>query len=454
MSLQKRLMMMRVMGSNMYYADYKDAVKKSVELLADTGIRNAPVVLSQIVDGKKRTVQCYPYEHFMAKKGWTRPQVIAAFGTDDGICFYKHSTEQYLIYYNETMPKKHIRFTIAHELGHVMLDHHARFGVPILKRSSLGDRQYQQLENEASCFARNLLCPAPLASHVLDILGSYNGTLADAFLITNAAADTRCALLSNDYSYLHKLPKSYEESLSRINVQYAPTCDECKTEVPIGSSYCIACGHKVKKKMGFPKLMLPESIPTNKEGRLKYCGQCGNNDISEDAFYCKICGAPLRNYCFNHNTGFGDLHSHLNLPTADYCGTCGSLTLFNVLSIDGGKDDEIMHYHSGVKYDPDTMRVLECPKCGNEDFDEKAEYCKICGTPLYNYCLGEVDIDAFGNGTEDIIRHKNPSNARYCETCGRPTEFYNRKLIQDYEQENMEIENSNEPFSDDDDIPF
>ncbi len=55
---------------------------------------------------------------------------------------------QAYIVYNDKKDKKTIRFTIAHELGHYVLEH-----------TEDGD-----LENkEANCFARNLLCPIPVA---------------------------------------------------------------------------------------------------------------------------------------------------------------------------------------------------------------------------------------------------------------------------------------------------
>ena len=55
-----------------------------------------------------------------------------------------------IIYYNERMPLACIRFTLAHEIGHAVLDHR--------------DEDDPMAEKEANCFARNLLCPAPVIS--------------------------------------------------------------------------------------------------------------------------------------------------------------------------------------------------------------------------------------------------------------------------------------------------
>ena len=55
-----------------------------------------------------------------------------------------------IIYYNEKMPLSCIRFTLAHEIGHAILEHQ--------------DEDDPLAEKEANCFARNLLCPAPIIS--------------------------------------------------------------------------------------------------------------------------------------------------------------------------------------------------------------------------------------------------------------------------------------------------
>lgn len=55
---------------------------------------------------------------------------------------------QAYIIYNDKKDKKTVRFTIAHELGHYVLEH----------------TEDDDLSNkEANCFARNLLCPIPVA---------------------------------------------------------------------------------------------------------------------------------------------------------------------------------------------------------------------------------------------------------------------------------------------------
>lgn len=108
----------------------------------------------------------------------------------------------------------------------------------------------------------------------------------------------------------------------------------------------------------------------------------------------------------------------------------------------------------------ENLKVVECPLCDNEQFSENADRCRICGTKLYNYCLGQEIYDYHGN-LEDTIYHKNPSNARFCETCGMQTEFFKQGLLKSWDKYRQEIdemlgtdkENSSVPFTEDD-LPF
>lgn len=88
-----------------------------------------------------------------------------------------------------------------------------------------------------------------------------------------------------------------------------------------------------------------------------------------------------------------------------------------------------MIYDDGVQVD-NQMRVTQCPRCENEVFGQQAEHCKICGLTLYNLCEGEYMNDY---GHEEVVQHRNPGDARFCETCGKPTEFYKEQILQPWE---------------------
>lgn len=87
-----------------------------------------------------------------------------------------------------------------------------------------------------------------------------------------------------------------------------------------------------------------------------------------------------------------------------------------------------MDYNDGIPYDPKTMRVRECPRCHNSQFQDNSLYCRICGLELYNICIGNEERDSWGNPIYSN-QHKNPSNARFCEICGKPTVYNIRGIL-------------------------
>lgn len=89
-----------------------------------------------------------------------------------------------------------------------------------------------------------------------------------------------------------------------------------------------------------------------------------------------------------------------------------------------------MRYNDGFPMDA-NLRVIECPKCGNEEFNKDADYCRICGTTLYNVCDGE-DIFDYNGDFDHHDEHRNHGNARFCEKCGKPTAFFNAKFLRPY----------------------
>ncbi|GLB58978.1 hypothetical protein [Cytobacillus sp. NCCP-133] len=90
-----------------------------------------------------------------------------------------------------------------------------------------------------------------------------------------------------------------------------------------------------------------------------------------------------------------------------------------------------MIYDDGVQVD-ENMRVVECPRCENEVFSTNAGHCKICGISLYNVCEGEPEFDS--NGYQiDTIYHQNPGDARFCESCGRPTTFNKTGILKPWD---------------------
>ena len=97
------------------------------------------------------------------------------------------------------------------------------------------------------------------------------------------------------------------------------------------------------------------------------------------------------------------------------------------------------------------MSLANRPTCGNEEYNNNARYCKICGFSAFNECEGPPEYDNFGN-VSDFSVHKNVSNARYCEYCGKPSYLFNEKLLKP--RTAVEAVQEEEEFSFDESLPF
>ena len=123
-----------------------------------------------------------------------------------------------------------------------------------------------------------------------------------------------------------------------------------------------------------------------------------------------------------------------------------------------------MKYTDGVEYDAQTMRVKICPRCQNEEFSEDAVFCRICSLQLINYCEGTEAYDEETGERYFTDRHSNPTNARFCEKCGKPTVFYKEGILPGYKDYSEKKPSSGTnpvietfmsiPVASDSDLPF
>lgn len=103
------------------------------------------------------------YEKLAEINGATYQEVVAACNSLDGCTNYEPSTGRYLIAINSSdkynASKQRIRWTTAHELGHIASGHFIELlesGEAILTPSN-----YKDMEEEADYFAASLLAPIP-----------------------------------------------------------------------------------------------------------------------------------------------------------------------------------------------------------------------------------------------------------------------------------------------------
>lgn len=421
-----------------YCADYALSVRTAVEVLKDYAIPQAPINLDLIFKGMNRELAVKTYGQFMKESGLSLKQVIAFFDSELGTCCYDSKSGRYVIYYNASKSDAFVRFTLAHELGHIFLEHHIKAGTDILSRSFIPDAQYEEYEKEANAFARNLLSPAPLAWEVIDEGQSKNQTydIEFAFDITGSAAGVRVNMIRRD---LRDYSPEMKKSIKKIKIRYHKHCNKCHSWIPKESNFCMFCGNsKLSKSLWYKSF--PKEIRTDKNGFFGQCPTCGNADLDINSRYCIICATPLKNLCNGHPKSGRSHKRHPNRSFALYCEECGAPTYYNEHNIKIRQEENQVIYNDGVAYDDGTLRVKICPVCKNEQFRDSAEYCIICGTNLYNECEG-TEMEGYNGEIYYDNIHRNPSNARFCEICGKPTHFFKKGILVDYKtfQSNAEI---------------
>lgn len=125
--------------------DYKSATNAAYELLYFYKGR-LPVVevfsLINILPGNIK-VKVKTYSELAKKRRCSFAEFVKEYASSEHGFTIKRGNK-YIICYNELKDEKTIRFTIAHEIGHIILGH---------------KEDNSATDKEANCFARNVLCP-------------------------------------------------------------------------------------------------------------------------------------------------------------------------------------------------------------------------------------------------------------------------------------------------------
>jgi len=126
------------------------------ETLLRYDVRSLPVVLHCLMD--QMGIRYYNYE--------SGAKLISAYHIEhlcqnDGFTLLIHG-RPFILYNNSIQPRQRIRFTIAHELGHILCGHSfcASGGVLHTRRNRGDLAQGDPREYEANCFAMRLLSPS------------------------------------------------------------------------------------------------------------------------------------------------------------------------------------------------------------------------------------------------------------------------------------------------------
>ena len=332
---------------------YRNAFNASQTLLDVTGIDKFPLDFNALFSRKKGTPilvsTVSDYNAWMLSKypGQWEPILVS-----DAKCFYYADRDAYMILYNEARPETRTRFSLAHELGHIVLGHLNDERTEIF-RGGVDDPTYYAMEGAANTFAGNLLAPPILIDDFLSGSSFDVERISTRFNISpSAVKDYR----AEDYKYWKTLtPSKHEKAILRRchTGLHKQVCIECGAFLEIkGALFCPICGAspssiyyrgKDSEEMIYPGAELKES------GQVKECPKCKNEEHLHDAEFCMICGKPIINRCTsaiapNISSEYWQCPHGEPLPSnARYCPYCGNKTTFYeqgvLLSYDENEDD-------------------------------------------------------------------------------------------------------------------
>ena len=99
-----------------------------------------------------------PVQEFCRKRGFDVAFMLErVLMSNYGAAIHFRDRDKYCIVYNDALEKSEIRWTIAHEIGHIVLRHFERYPDAVSSSGVLRESQYGLFESEANLFARFLL---------------------------------------------------------------------------------------------------------------------------------------------------------------------------------------------------------------------------------------------------------------------------------------------------------
>lgn len=108
-------------------------------------------------------IRLVQYSKHMKIMSLSYDEMMEFTGTKDACTDYYADERFYIIYYNDIdrniTTSNRYRWNIAHELGHIMLEHHITHEKTRIFRNELSNNEYDELEEEADYFASLILVP-------------------------------------------------------------------------------------------------------------------------------------------------------------------------------------------------------------------------------------------------------------------------------------------------------
>lgn len=165
------------------YQKAEDSAYKLLEIYGGLDKSVFPIDLPYLID-QLPFINLQSYSSLARKSNTSVDYIQETTGSKDGVTFFCEKRDSYIIEFNDEIEYwPRIRFTLAHELGHIFLGH--------LINSPYGKVTKTQ-ETEANMFARHLLVPFPVLTslRMWTTLPSLNDhDIAFCFDVSNPVAN-------------------------------------------------------------------------------------------------------------------------------------------------------------------------------------------------------------------------------------------------------------------------
>ena len=158
------------------FSNYNIATNKAYEILSLQDCISLPIDIFSIVNSLPN-IRLKKYSDICKRFSISMDEFIDIAESEYGSILKKGNKSE--IIYNDYKDITTNRFTVAHELGHVILNHKAKDA---------------NEEKEANCFARNILCPIPIVKS-LELK-----TLVDYMTVFDVSAPMANASFNNQKS--------------------------------------------------------------------------------------------------------------------------------------------------------------------------------------------------------------------------------------------------------------
>lgn len=126
------------------YPDYRNATNAAYRLLIK---QRSFSLTTDVFSIAEKIDNCRVFTYGQAHSLYGFPKQLLLEQSEFGFTIFRGKDNARIILYNEDKPLCNMRFTLAHEIGHAILNH--------------SEENQLWEEQEANCFARNFLCPVP-----------------------------------------------------------------------------------------------------------------------------------------------------------------------------------------------------------------------------------------------------------------------------------------------------